>query len=123
MSALEFARLRNAIDSYGAVIEKLIAVSGQSDKTQLLELVGNRRQLADRSIAISAAIKQAADAHPTWKDQQEFQNRFSRARTATALHQANWVRDDPEGFDRSVASVAVELRDFIGWASSRLRPL
>ena len=113
----------NAVTALEQVQADLAAISGRTDERRRHDLIDLRRQL---SLHI-AEVGRVADPWFSEADAelaQTYRAKFSRMRSAAAMHQANWpaVRLDQADaeYQRSVLAVRDANRDFVAWIRQAL---
>ncbi len=113
----------NAVTALERVQADLAAISARTDDRRRHDLIELRRKL---SLHI-AEVGQIAGPWFTAADPdvaQTYRTKFSRMRSAAAMHQANWpaVRLDQADaeYQRSVQAVREANRDFVAWVRKAL---
>ena len=116
--------LTDCINALEATLGELNRIARRSDADRKRDLVAMRRILSERIGMLPDAATQpgAPFADPPLSD--EFQARFSKMRSAVALHQATWsvvlIDDAPDSYRASAAHATATTRDFILWARAAL---
>lgn len=113
----------SAVAGLEQVQRDLAAISARTDDRRRHDLIDLRRQLS-LHIAEVGRIAEPwfGDADP--ETAQTYRSKFSRMRSAAAMHQANWpaVRLDQADADyhQSVLAVRDANRDFVAWLRQAL---
>jgi hypothetical protein len=113
-----------AVTALEQVQAELAAISARTDERRRHDLIDLRRKL---SLHI-AEVGRIAEPHFAKADPevlQSYRTKFSRMRSAAAMHQANWpaVRLDQADADyqQSVLAVRDANREFVAWVRQTLR--
>lgn len=114
----------SAVTALEQVQAELAAISSRTDERRRHDLIDLRRKL---SLHI-AEVGKIAEPHFAKADpelSQTYRTKFSRMRSAAAMHQANWpaVRLDQADaeYRQSVLTVRDANRDFVAWIRETLR--
>ncbi|RYE04067.1 MAG: hypothetical protein EOP61_02110 [Sphingomonadales bacterium] len=123
----ELAAIAREVDLLETVQSQLAAVSNRDDEQRRHDLIELRRALS----AQIAAVGKVADPVFTAKGDDEtlriYRAKFSRMRSAAALHQADWpailLGERPEEYRASALGVREANRDFVAWVRTALKTL
>ncbi len=114
----------SAVSALEQVQAELAQISSRTDERRRHDLIDLRRKLALHIAEVGRVAEPwfgEADAELA----QTYRAKFSRMRSAAAIHQANWpaVRLDQadEEYRRSVLAVRDANRDFVAWIRETLR--
>ena len=122
----DFAPLTRELDVLEAVQVKLAGIADRTDEDRRHDLIRLRRELALQIAEVGKAAEPIfGAADPSLA--RDYRNHFSRMRSATALHQANWpaVRLDVEmePYQASALEVNEANRSFLAWVRGALDQL
>jgi hypothetical protein len=123
----DFAKLSQALEALETVLAELNEIATRSDIGRRADLIRLRRehsqQIVDVGTAADPVFSKAADP----EIERTYRAKFSRMRSATALHQANWpaVKLDQAGeaYKQSGAVVQAANQDFVTWVRNALGEL
>ena len=111
--------ITSALDQLETLQAALAAISSRTDERRRFDLIDHRRRLAEQFVEMG----RAADAFFARLDRpdlfQAYRDKFSRMRSAAAMHQASWpavrLNEADDDYQRSVGVVRAANRDFVGW--------
>ena len=113
----------SAVNALEQVQADLAAISARTDERRRHDLIDLRRQLS-LHIAEVGRITEPWFGEADAELAQTYRTKFSRMRSAAAMHQANWpaVRLDQADaeYQRSVLAVRDANRDFVAWVRQTL---
>lgn len=123
----QLAAITEAVDALERVLADLAAIASREDDRRRHDLVALRRVFATR---IAEVGRRAEPVFGTSSDRdmvQAYRDRFSRMRSAAAMHQANWpavkLTERPEEYRASARGVSEVNREFIAWMREALARL
>ena len=122
----DFAPLARELNALEAVQAKLAGIADRTDEGRRHDLIRLRRELA---LQIAEVGKIAEPIFGTAEPglAQDYRNRFSRMRSATALHQANWpavrLGEDMGPYQASALGVHEANKAFVAWVRGALDQL
>jgi len=119
----DFGPLVRELSVLEAVQAELAGIADRTDDARRHDLIQLRRQLALQIAKVGQlaepifAATEAGTAH-------EYRSRFSRMRSAAALHQANWpavrLGEDIEQYRASAVGVRQANKEFVAWVRGAL---
>ena len=105
---------------------RLATIATRTDDQRRHDLIALRRELSQQI----ARVGQVADpifAAADVEIAREYRARFSRMRSAAAMHQANWpavrLGESAEAYRKSALAVREANRDFVAWTRETLAAL
>lgn len=115
----ETSAISGAINQLEKVQAELAAISTRTDEQRLYDLIDLRRQLAAHIAELGRAAEPWMVALDKPEVMQTYREKFSRMRSAAAMHQANWpavrLAEADDEYRRSVKTVRESNRDFVSW--------
>ena len=122
----DFGELSRELDALEAVQAALASIANRNDDGRKRDLIRLRRDLSLQIAKVGKAAEPifgAAD-HPL---NQDYRNRFSRMRSAAAIHQADWpavrLGEDVERYQASARGVREANKAFVAWVRTALTGL
>ena len=111
--------IAGALDRLENLQSALAAISSRTDERRRFDLIDHRRKLAEQMIEMG----RVADSFFARLDRpallQVYRDKFSRMRSAAAMHQASWpavrLNEADDEYQRSVSAVREANRDFVDW--------
>ena len=122
----DFGQLSRELDALEAVQVELASIANRSDDARKHDLIRLRREL---SLQIAKVGKAAEPIFGTADHalNQDYRNRFSRMRSAAAIHQADWpavrLGEDVERYQASALGVREANKAFVAWVRTALTGL
>lgn len=120
----QLAAIAEAVDALECVQADLAGIASRDDDRRRHDLVELRRIFAAR---IAEVGRLAEPVFVSLEDRdlvQEYRHRFSRMRSAAAMHQASWpavsLSERPEEYRASARAVDEANREFIAWIRQAL---
>ena len=121
----DFARISQALGVLESVLDALTKIAARTDDRRRHDLIQLRRDLALQIVAVGKvadpifAKSEDLDVARTYRD------KFSRMRSTTAIHQANWpaVQLDQAGeaYKKSALTAQQAHQDFVAWMRSAIK--
>lgn len=122
----DFTPLSRELTALEAIQAELASIADRTDDARRHDLIRLRRDLSLRIAEvgkIAEPIFGAAEAGMA----QEYRGKFSRMRSAAALHQANWpavrLGEDVEQYRASAQGVRQANKEFVAWVRGALDQL
>ena len=123
----ELAAIAEALDSLERVQAELAGIATRSDDRRRHDLVELRRALSMQIAEVGRRADPVFSAHPDLELGQQYRARFSRMRSAAAMHQANWpavmLGERPDEYRASALGVRQANREFVAWMREALERL
>ena len=120
----DIARIAGELDALERIQADMAAITSRSDDRRRHDLIELRRKLAAQIATIGTAVEPFLSTLQDVGLSQTYRQKFSRMRSAAAIHQANWpavtLGDNPEKYQKSANSVREANRDFIDWMRAML---
>lgn len=105
---------------------RLATIASRTDDQRRHELIALRRELS-LQIAQVGRVADAIFAATDAETAREYRTRFSRMRSAAAMHQANWpavrLGEAVDEYRKSALAVREANRDFVAWTREALAAL
>lgn len=124
----QLAAIAREVDALERVQAELAGISAREDDQRRHDLVELRRQLAAQIAEVGRAAEPVFSTLDDPAMVQDYRRSFSKMRSATALHQANWpavrLGERVDEYRASALDVRESNRSFIAWireALARLR--
>lgn len=122
----DFGPLTRELDALEAVQVELAAIANRSDDARKHDLIRLRRDLSLQIAKVGEAAEPIFGAAEHGLSQ-DYRNRFSRMRSAAAIHQADWpavrLGEDVERYQASARGVREANKAFVAWVRSALTDL
>jgi len=118
------AQIASDLDALEGIQADLAAIATRDDAQRRHDLIRLRRDLAAQIALIGKVADPYFASLPAAGLYLAFRERFSRMRSAAAIHQASWpavtLGDDPGQYRQSAHSVREANLDFIRWMRIQL---
>lgn len=112
------------LDTLERIQNELAAVATRTDDRRRHDLVDLRRKLSMQIAVVGEAADSLFAAIVDPSINRTYRDKFSRMRSAAALHQADWpavrLGEDPEKYQTSALTVREANRDFVSWTRTTL---
>jgi hypothetical protein len=122
----DFAPLTHELIALEAVQAKLAGIANRADEGRRHDLIRLRRELALQIVAVGKIAEPIFGAAEPGLAQ-DYRNTFSRMRSTTALHQANWpavrLGEDMGPYQASALDVNEANKAFVAWVRGALDQL
>jgi hypothetical protein len=121
MEAVDLAQELAALEQ---VQLDLAAIAERTDKDRRYDLIQLRKKLSQQIARVGQAAEPILDTDADPAVRQAYRDKFSRMRSAAAMHQADWpaVRLDEadDAYQRSALRVREANREFVTWVRDAL---
>lgn len=121
------AAIARELDVLEGIQGELIALSTRSDANRRFDLVKLRRRLSSQIGEVGSVTEAVLSAIADADTLQMYREKFSRVRSATAIHQASWpavtLDERKDEYLESAMGVNACHREFIMWTRQKLTSL
>ena len=122
----DFSSLSRELDALEAVQAELASIANRSDDARKHDLIRLRRELSAQ-IAKVGEVAEPIFGKAEHALSQEYRSRFSRMRSAAAIHQADWpavrLGEEVERYQASAKVVREANKAFVAWVRGALTDL
>jgi len=122
----DFASLSRELDALEAVQVALASIAGRTDDARRHDLIRLRRELS-LQIARVGTVAEPIFGTAAPGLNQDYRNKFSRMRSAAALHQADWpavrLGENVKQYQASALAVREANKLFVTWVRNALADL
>lgn len=122
----ETAEILRELTALERVQARLATIATRTDDQRRHDLIELRRELSQQ-IAKVGRVADPIFASADMETAREYRARFSRMRSAAAIHQANWpavrLGEAADAYRKSALAVREANRDFVAWVREALAAL